>query len=550
MANTMPPECPNTTAGALAAQPVIEFQTRFLFPFFFDRGQSGDAVEILISDQPSVADKPLWSRSEPHALYTDEFLDHVVQYLFPNANRPNNSGPEECVYLRADDPTLEKWFHHAEVELPSGRTVKVGKRPSAEMFVTSQGVGLLFITMGVEQTGLTGEDVAEFNYRLSQFRRKPITGFVKPHPSDDPQRFGALPRETKEKIKPKPADDAPIHDQLSSPYGRYTLRDLVNCLSREPLSKLNFRPVEPRELSVYTVVRLPETDMADAAVRANLGPLLSALAQIEERSNAGTDPSDLSVPAMVVNRRHWAAVGVLGASHLVADQTDDKGDVAEFNNQRVRIARDKYFISFLVTMLQRMTLNRAVDEAAGIFASPPEVRGERTARLRQDLLRFVGGQFNQINSRHAHHRYYQLCREGLDVPVTWADDIRGVLGELEADRMAQEQTSQQKQMAELAGEVAKSVTEIERLQSVVHTIEYLLGIVYGAHFFHMLLSDNVSFLRWIEALVGIHYDDGKLPESHHHHYVTIITLLGALAGFLFVFVVNKIRIQHEEQPKH
>jgi hypothetical protein len=536
MATTMTSEFPvGSAAGAMSAQPVIEFQTRFLFPFFFDRGRSAEAVEILISDRPSSAEKPLWSRGEPHALYTDEFLDHVVRYLFPDPNRPQDAGPVECEYLRADDATLEKWFHHAEVQLPSGRTLKIGKRPSAEIFVTSQGVGLLFMTIGVEQTGLTGEDVAEFNYRLSQFRRKPITGFIKPHPADHPEKYNAMPADAKEKIKPKPADDAPIHEQLASPYGHFTLRDLVHRLAREPLNRLNFRPVEPRELSVYTVVRLPETDMADTEVRSKLGPLLSALAQIEERGNAGTDPSDLSVPAMVVNRRHWAAVGVLGASHLVADQTDVKGDQAEFNNQRVRIVRDKYFISFLVTMLQRMTLNRAVEEAAGIFASAPELRGERNARLRQDLLRFgVGGQFNQISSRHAHHRYYQLCREGLDVLPAW-EDIRGVLAELDADRVAQEQAGQQKRLGEMAGEVAKSVTEIERLQSVVHTIEYLLGIVYGAHFFHMLLSENES----VQNLLGIH-------KEAHHHYVTGTTLFGAIIGFLFVFIVDRLRTHRKE----
>ncbi|HLW66122.1 MAG TPA: hypothetical protein VKS79_12495 [Gemmataceae bacterium] len=526
---------PANASGAMAAQNVIEFQTRFLFPFFFDRGRNAEAAETLIADRPGAGDQPLWSRSQPHPLYTDEFLDHVVRYLFPGLDRSNAPGPVECEYLRADDKTLEKWFQHAEVQLPSGRTLRAGKRPSAEMFVTSQGVGLLVMTIGVEQSGLTGEDVAEFNYRLSQFRRRPITGFVKPHPADNPEKYSALPAEAKEKIKPKPADDAPIHDQLASPYGRFTLKDLVNRLARVPLQRLHFHPVEPRELSVYTVVRLPETDMADAEVRAKLGPLLSALAQIEERGNAGTDPSDLSVPAMVVNRRHWAAVGVLGASHLVADQTNGQGNPADFNEQRVRIVRDKYFVSFLVTMLQRLTLNRAVEEAAGIFASQPERRGERTARLRQDLLRFgVGGQFNQISSRHAHHRYYQLCRDGLDVLPAW-EDIRGVLAELDADRVAQEQTNQQTHMADLAGEVAHSVTEIERLQSVVHTIEYLLGIVYGAHFFHMLLSENHS----VRDLLGI-------GEKAHHHYVTGITLVGALVGFFFVFIVDRLRMHRKE----
>src|SRR6516162_1738656 len=38
---------PASAGGAMVAQPVVEFQTRFLFPFFFDRGRNAEAADIL-----------------------------------------------------------------------------------------------------------------------------------------------------------------------------------------------------------------------------------------------------------------------------------------------------------------------------------------------------------------------------------------------------------------------------------------------------------------------------------------------------------------------
>ncbi len=531
--------------AAAARATISEFATRFLFSFYFDRGEAATTADALIGDAigPYGGGRPagpLWERVKqthlPH-LYTDEFLDHVVRYLFPDAGP--HAGRPECQYLRVNDKAMANWFKAAEVRLPHGRTLRVDPKVAVEAFVTSQGVGLLSVCLGVGRGPVGPEDVIEFNYRLSQFRRSPVTGLVKPHPSDDSKRFGALPPQAQAAIPPAPAPDAPFEERLTSPYGAFTLGELAARLIRSPLVP-RVRPVEPRELSVYTVVRLPEVDFADPAVRTAYGPLLSGLAQVEERGHAGADPDNLSVPALVLNRRHWAAVGVLGSAHLVADQSDAAGSPKGFNEFRVQVVRDKYFVSFLVTMLQRMTLNRAVDEAAEIFNLPADDRAARTARLRQDLLRFgVGGQFNQISSRHAHHRYYQLCRTGLDVIPAWAD-VRAILAELDADRLAQEQLGQQKRLGAVADGVSSSVVKIEHLQSVVHVIEYLLGVVYGAHFFHMLLSENPVVKEVLEHHL-------QLP---HDWYVTGVAALGGITGLLFVVIVDRIHwLEHLRREK-
>ena len=281
-------------------------------------------------------------------------------------------------------------------------------------------------------------------------------------------------------------------------------------------------------MAVYTVVHLAEIDFAQPEVQRECGPFVASLAQVEESNHPGSVPGELSVPNAILNRRHWTAVGVLGSAHLVADQTDAAGNPLGFNQQRMQTALDKYFVSFLVTMLQRKTLNRAVEEAAEIFAGPVEDRPARTSRLRLDLLRFgVGGQFNQISSRHAHHRYYQLCREGLDVIPAWSD-IRGILEELDADRLAAEQGAQQQKIEVLATQVTGSVRNIEHIQSVVHVIEYFFGVVYGAHLCHMLFGENDVVKHWF-------HNEVYLDERW---YLTILAILGGGAGALFVKLVE------------
>jgi hypothetical protein len=513
---------------------VREFQTRFLFPFDFARGSATSAAEVLIADTSLVSGR-LWRRDEPHFLYTDEFFEPVVRYLFPDPSRPVGAPKVECEYLVADEKELERWFKAAEVRLPSG-VLQVGPNPVAEVFLTAQGVGLLSVALGV--TGpFSMAAVADFNYRLSQFRRRPVTGLIKPHPTEDPKKYDSLSADNRARIARKPPTIAPVEEQLASPYGSFTLEQLIVRLVVKPLRDLQVQPVEPRELAVYTVVRLTETDFADPVARAILAPQLSRLAQIEEVNHPGPDPADPTVSAAVLNRRHWAAVGMLGAAHLVADETGENGVGKGFNDQRMRIVRDKYFVSFLVPLLQRMTLNRAAKEASEIFTASAEDRATRTAQLRRELLRFgVGGQFNQINNRHAHHRYYQLCRAGLDVIPAW-QDVRQILGEWDADRVAEEavqirreQTEQQKKLGEVAENVAASVTEIGRLQSVVHIIEYLLGSVYGAHLLHMALTENHTVEHWASHL-GFNRDG----------YMTAVTVLGAALGFAFVAGVNAVR---------
>ena len=109
-----------------------------------------------------------------------------------------------------------------------------------------------------------------------------------------------------------------------------------------PLEELGLEPTQPI-FSVYTIALFgPEVDFGLPDAGDRLGPFLSALAQVEEKDHAGAPPGIVGVPNAVLNRKHWAAVGQLGAAHLVADQPDDH----PFNAARLPRVRDKYFIQY------------------------------------------------------------------------------------------------------------------------------------------------------------------------------------------------------------
>src|SRR5206468_1868634 len=109
----------------------------------------------------------------------------------------------------------------------------------------------------------------------------------------------------------------------------------------------------------------------------------------------------VAVSHALLNRRHWAAVGQLGAAHLIADQPPPAGqDEHPYNRSRLPRVRDKYFIPYLMALLQRLVLHRSVETASTVLRSRGRRRSLDLARLRENLLRFaVDGHFNQVSTR-------------------------------------------------------------------------------------------------------------------------------------------------------
>jgi hypothetical protein len=330
--------------GAATLPQLKDLQTRFLDPFVFEQHQFEEVAKavraVTIATRQGEA-MPLWKCAEPHHLCKDELLDHVVSFLFPDV------GAKGCGYFKVADAVANKWFHGMEVQLGGGvrMPVEIIPGPVIELFLSPQGVGVLSIALTPAKVGVSLDEALDFNYRVAQFRRRPITRFRKRHPSDDPPAYARLSPEQQAGIPPAPAEDTLLDQRLGAPGGSFDLTELIGLLLG-PLTRFGMPLLRPQqqELLVYTVARFgPEVDFADPASRDRLAPLLAALAQVEEPGHPGTAAADLSLANDVLNTRHWAAVGLLGAAHLVADQP---GDVA-FNEQRMAIVRDKYFIPYL-----------------------------------------------------------------------------------------------------------------------------------------------------------------------------------------------------------
>jgi len=350
------------TTEPAAAQPKAH-TLRLLLPFFFQREAvaaaarrlgklTHETMKIVKDENGEDTEKrttwPCWIACGPiPQFYQDETLPNVHDFLF--GAREGTGG---CGYLRVPDATANTWFKSGGVfARDSGAAgpnttdrslafaVQVAA-PGIELFLSPHGAGVLSVAFASNETA-DPEVLQDLNYRLSQVR--PFTAWRFRTPHGDPSR-------------PAPADDAPLAQRLGYRGGAFHLSEWAGFLLG-PLGELGYQPMQD-QFSVYCVTRFgPAADFTDPAVSASLRPFLNALAHVEEAGHAGS----LKVTQQVLNPRHWAAVGSLGAAHLVADQDPPR----PFDEQRLPTVLHKYFIPYLVSLLQRAALQRLLGEARG-----------------------------------------------------------------------------------------------------------------------------------------------------------------------------------------
>jgi hypothetical protein len=517
-----------------------DFQTRFLFPFFYERHAAARAAVALeaMTARPSQ-DKvplPLWERvtrlagpdrgdGEFH-LYTDELFDHVVQYLFGN---PEAGG---CCYLRANKALTDTWFKGMVAEKKRGEKTEplapLTDGASIEVFLSPQGVGVLSVTLVPKKKNLPPEEAADFNYHLAQFRRHDLGCLRRPNPKDNPAIWQRMSDADRAGTRDSPPDKAPLLQRLGVLGGWFDLNELVHVLL-EPLKEQLGRHDVQDELMVYTVARFgPGADFAEEQVRDRLAPLLSGLAQVEEARHSGSRPGEVTTANLLLNRRHWAAAGLLGSAHLIADQPPEKGEDGQdkevgFNAQKMNVIRDKYFIPFLVALLRRLGLNRAIEEASNRLQKGGEAEEEKLLEsLRADQLKFaLRGRFAQISCRQALHRYYQVAQKGLDVHDAW-ESASQALADLDAKRHAvtQQQIGRDtneslrqaqetaKDMSTLVTGMNKSLATVAHVQVKVEEIEVAIISVYAAHLWHMFADGNEGLWKFFR----------NLPDPRYHHW--------------------------------
>jgi hypothetical protein len=505
-------------ASAKSPVAVRDLQTRFLYPFTFRAGAlPAIARELrrMTYRDGAGQHKDLWDRSSlnrlytrPHHFYEDELLPEVIDYLFSDGRRPVEEGREprddelkHCGYFRVVESAASAWFHGADLVKVKGKKgaetfepvcpVRAAEKSGIEVFLFPGGVGVLSIALRANQAGLDAAQAADFNYLIAQYRRKSHVRFRRRHRADP----GSTSPATSQPLPSPPALDRPFEERLGVEGGSFEINELIELLLG-PLADHGAALVDGAscwELLVYTVVRLgPDADFGDPVVQEWLGPFLAGLAQVEESGHSGAPPG---VPAMsneLLNRRHWVSIGLLGAVHLISDQPPENDEVGSpsFNEMKAEIIRGKYFIPFLIALMQRVALGPLVAEARGVLVGPTGAAWERSERLRQELAAFaVEGYFPQVSVRHALHRWYKVAREGLDIPAAWEEVRRSIADVNAAITALRLEENQQIANKTLQANVGIS-TELVKAQEVVHTVEIFLVSVYAAHLTHMFAWEN------------------------------------------------------------
>lgn len=368
-----------------------EVHTRFLFPFFFDQWKLNEATTLLEAQRFSRSGddagvQPMWHCNPSAGLYQDEVLEHVTRFLFREASNT-------CRYLKLSGNVLNSIFHHhVLIELSSGQMLPVKpSKAGVELFLMTHGVGLLSLALSLAREVREASEVVDFNYKLARYNPMPAAEMRIPHPDFDKEWAARIPEGERSTIPKPPDSNAPRKVRMGVLGGVFRMPELIDEILVDPLRELNCRPAQ-QGLAAYTVVRFSsETDFSEAGSRNNLVRFLSALAQVEESGHAGAVVGDEQLTAEVLNAKHWAAVGLLSAVHLIADQPAEEGREHPFNEQRVPRVRDKYFIPFLMASLQKLFLERTMREASAYMEFSLDPRAREFMRkvkteLRETLL--------------------------------------------------------------------------------------------------------------------------------------------------------------------
>lgn len=469
-----------TAISQILAQP-SDHRVRLLLPFFLKRNALAEAEQALLQCVHETGNtRHCWEKpATTPLLYRDETLSSVYSFLFGQDNGC-------CSYFRVPDETANFWFKNggfftklAEAEQPNtaGRSTRFDVSPATpgiELFLSPHGAGVLSVTFTPKHSD-DSRYLQELNYRLSQVREFTAYPFRLPHSAQSPN--------------PIPSADAPLKERLGYAGGAFTLMEWAGFLL-QPLVALHYRPMQ-QQFSVYSVTRFDvSSDFSNDDACIVLRPYLAAVAHVEEYHHAGS----LEVNEQVLNPRHWAAVGSLGAAHLVADQNQPPRD---FDEQRLAVALHKYFIPYLLSLMQRIALQAIIEEARDILISdctdvpnPTACRVEHLRKLNRHTLTFtVNGWFTEISSREVINQYYALAQQGLRVQDSF-QTVQRALHNAEAMDNDRFQSGTLSKIGEMAEQVNRSAGIVAHVQSKVEWLEVFFVSYYATALVHYIKSSE------------------------------------------------------------
>lgn len=539
--------------------------TRLLYPFYFTRRAVAEASQALASAR--FEGRTVWN-----VLGTNDVTSEYYTSEFHEATRANLFGaPPVGRYLKVPDDTAHALFgRRLEVRRKgSSAVLPIRFVPgfSAEAFLSPFGVGVLCLTVMLDTDALASEAYGNesantnhallLNYRMSQLQEYMQSNLRVPHPQDDAAKWSRIPEAERTKIPHAPKSDVPFAQRINVPGAEYVLDDVVKYLL-DPLRGNAEYKSQQMQFSVYTVVRFPQdVDVLAKPAHDSLGRILAGLAQVEEQTHAGAVPGQPTIEQELLNRNHWAGIGCLGAAHLVVDQP---GNVA-FNEERLQRSRDRYFVAYLTSYMQRLAIKRTSDvvgsamqaTAPGEFDScAPEFR-----RVLRDMIEFNSLSYlSEVSSREAINRYYRLARAGLQVPDAWDRVNQNIFSLDAACRTAQNETLA-RQHAEDTRTSRETLEESKELHAKVEWVEILILAVYAAEMFHIA----GEIFHFPHLLVGTFTLGGSLlamlvaffllrPDHHFRIRGLPLAVVGGLllmAGYLSIGFDRLAHEPHKEE---
>lgn len=128
---------PETSADGPSENPslrLVDLQSRFLFPFFFDRHRAKEASEALKGSTP-VEQQHVWACADSSEAYTKDVLGHADEFIFPKEDGAS------CSYLMSTDAATQPWFQGVRVLMGGGAGLPVNlvHGLGVELFLTDCG---------------------------------------------------------------------------------------------------------------------------------------------------------------------------------------------------------------------------------------------------------------------------------------------------------------------------------------------------------------------------------------------------------------------------
>jgi hypothetical protein len=263
-------------------------------------------------------------------------------------------------------------------------------------------------------------------------------------------------------------------------YSNTKFKELKTSIEKFELleEKLLLPPLQT-QFSVYTVVHFDNpVDFSQAEIREQLQPLLAALTHVEEPNH----PGSLELVHKVMNPCHWAAVGTLGMAQLTAEQSPKQ----KFD--RVSVVLNKYFMAYLSAYLQRLVLQRILNEASIVVRQKGTVENQaELQQLHSATLDFtITGYFTEISSREVLNQTYRLVQQGLRVPESFAM-VQNTLHRIDVNKNARFQKEMSQDLNTMAKELNHNVDAVTGMH---HKMEWLE--VFFVSFYAMQLSQILS----------------------------------------------------------